>query len=51
MLQKLTAESTLPRTQVFQRHKALSEGREVVLNLPYASRPSTFVNDGNREEV
>ena len=44
-------ESTLSRTQVFQWHKAFSEGHEVVENLPHASRPSTSVNDDNIEQV
>ena len=48
MLQKCFGESTLSRTQVFEWHKALSEGREVVENLPYAS---TSVNDNNIEKV
>ena len=43
--------STLSRTQVFEWHKAFSEGREVVENLPLASRPSTSVNDDNIEKV
>ena len=51
MLQKCFGESTLPRTQVFEYHKAFSEGREVVENLPHASRPSTSVNDGKIEKV
>ena len=51
MLQKSFGMSTLSRTQVFEWHKAFSEGREVVENLPHASRPSTFVNDDNIEKV
>ena len=51
MLQKCFGESTLSRTQVFEWHKAFSEGREVVENLPHASRPSTSVNDDNIEKV
>ena len=51
MLQKCFGESTLSRTQVFEWHKAFSEGREVVKNLPHASRPSTSVNDDNIEIV
>ena len=51
MLQKCFGESTLSRTQVFERHKAFSEGREVVENLSHASRPSTSVNDDNIEKV
>ena len=43
MLQKCFRESTLSRTQVFEWHKAFSEDREVVENLPYASRSSTSV--------
>ena len=50
-LRKCFGESTLSRTQVFEWHKAFSEGREVVENLPYASRPSTSVNDDNIEKV
>ena len=51
MLQKCFGEPTLSRTQVFEWHKAFSEGREVVENLPHASRPSTPVNDDNIEKV
>ena len=51
MLQKCFGESTLLRTQVFKWHKAFSEGREVVENLPHVSRPSTSVNDDNIEKV
>ena len=51
MLQKCFKESTLSRTQVFEWHKAFSEGREVVENLPHASRRSTSVNDDNIEKV
>ena len=51
MLQKCFGESTLSRTQVFEWHKAFSEGREVVENLPHASGPSTSVNDDNIEKV
>ena len=51
MLQKCFGKSTLSRTQVFEWHKAFSEGREVVENLPLASRPSTSVNDDNIEKV
>ena len=49
MSQKCFMESTL--SQVFEWHKALSEGREVVKNLPHASRPSSSVNDDNIEKV
>ena len=42
---------TFSRTQVFEWHKAFSEGCEVVENLPHASRPSTSVNDDNIEKV
>ena len=51
MLQKCFGETTLLRTQVFVWHKAFSEGREVVENLPHGSRPSTSVNDDNIEKV
>ena len=51
MLQKCSGESTLSRTQVFEWHKSFSEGREVVENLPHASRPFTSVNDDNIEKV
>ena len=51
MLQKCFGESSLLRRQVFEWHKAFSEGREVVKNLPYASRPPTSVNDDNIEKV
>ena len=51
MLQKCFGESTLSRTRVFEWHKAFSEGREIVENLPHASRPSTCVNDDNIEKV
>ena len=51
MLQKYFGESTLSRTQVFEWDKAFSEDREVVDNLPHASRPSTTVNDDNIEKV
>ncbi|XP_053990042.1 protein GVQW3-like [Hylaeus volcanicus] len=51
MLQKCYGESTLSRTQVFEWHKAFSEGREVLENLPHASRSSTSVNDDNIEKV
>ena len=39
------------RKYIFEWHKAFSEGREVVENLPHASRPSTSVNDDNIEKV
>ena len=42
---------SLSRTQLFEWHKAFSEGRKVVENLPHASRPSTSVNDDNIEKV
>ena len=51
MLLKCFGEFTLSRTQVFEWHKAFSKGREVVENLPHASRPSTSVNDDNIEKV
>ena len=51
ILQKSFGESTLSRTQVFEWHKVFSEGREVVENLPHASRPSTSVNDNNIKKV
>ena len=53
MLHKCFGESTLSRTQVFVWHKAFSfnDGREVVENLPRASRPSISVNDDNIEKV
>ncbi|XP_053995846.1 uncharacterized protein LOC128885687 [Hylaeus anthracinus] len=51
MLQKCYGEYTLSRTQVFEWHKAFSEGREVVENLPHVSRSSTSVNDDNIEKV
>ena len=51
MLQKCFGESTLSRGQVFECHKVFSEGREVVENLPRASRPFTSVNDDNIEKV
>ena len=51
ILQKCFGESTLSRTQVFEWHKEYSEGREVVENLPHASRPFTSVNDDNIEKV
>ncbi|KAJ8947015.1 hypothetical protein NQ318_019096 [Aromia moschata] len=51
MLQKCFGESTLSRTQVFEWHKAFSEGRKIVENLPHASRSSTSVNDDNIEKV
>ena len=44
-------ESTLSSSQVFEWHKAFSEGREVVENLPRASRPSISFNDDNIEKV
>ena len=50
-LQKCFGESILSRTQVFEWHKAFSEGREVVENFPHATRPSTSVNDDNTEKV
>ena len=51
MLQKCFGETTISRTQVFEWHKAYSEGHEVVENLPQASRPSTSVKDNNIEKV
>ena len=51
MLQMCFGESTLSRTQVFKWHKAFSESREVVKNLPHVSRLSTSVNDDNIEKV
>ena len=51
MLQKCFGESTLSRTQVFECCKAFSERREVVENLPHASRPSTSDNDDNIEKL
>ena len=50
ILQKCFGESTLSRTQVFEWHKAFSECREILENLPYACRPSTSVNDDNIEK-
>ena len=51
MLQKCFGESTLSRTQVFEWHKAISEGRGVVENLHHASRPSTSINNDNIKKV
>ena len=51
MLLKYFGVSTLSRTQVFEWHKAFSEGHEVVENLLHASRPSTSVNDDNIKKV
>ena len=51
MLQKCFGVSTLSRTQVFDWYKAFSEGREVVKQLPHASRPSPSVNDDNNKKV
>ena len=51
MFQKCFGKSTLSRTQVFEWHKAFSEGREVIENLPHESRPSTSVNDDNIGKV
>ena len=51
MLQKCFRKSTLSRTQVFEWHKAFSEGREVAANLPHTSRPTTSVNGNNIEKV
>ena len=51
MLQKSFRESTLSRTQVFEWHKAFSESRQVVEDLPHASRPSSSVNDDNIKKV
>ena len=51
MLKKCFGESTLSRTQVFEWHKAFSEGHEVIENLPDASRPPTSVNDDNIEKM
>ena len=51
MLQKCFEQSNISITQVFERHRAFSEGCEVVENLPHASRPSTSVNDDNIEKV
>ena len=51
MLQKCFGKSTLSRTQVFECHKAFSEGRKVVENFPHASHPFTSVNDDNIEKV
>ena len=49
MLQKCFGESILRRTQLFERHEAFCDDREVVQNLPHASRPSTSFNDDNLE--
>ena len=51
MLQKCFGKSTLSRAQVFECHKAFSEGREVVEKLPHANHPSRSVNDDNIEKV
>ena len=51
MLQKCFGESTLSRTQTFEKHKAFSKGREVVKNVPHTSHLSTPVNDDNIENV
>ena len=51
ILQKSFEESTRSRTQVFERHKAFSECREVVKNLLHTSRPSTSVNEDKIEKV
>ena len=45
MLQNFFQESILLRKQVFEWHKAFSEDREVIENLPHASCPTTSVND------
>ena len=51
MLHKCCRGSTLSRTEVFEWHKAFSEGREVIENLPHANHPPTFVNDDKIEKV
>ena len=51
LLQKCFGDSTLSRTQVFEWHKAFSEGFEVVENLLHASHPFTSVIDDNIEKV
>ena len=51
MSQKYFRECTLSRTQVFEWHKAISEGCEVVENLPHTIHPSTSVNDDNIGKV
>ena len=51
MLEKCFGESTLSRTLVFEWHKASSEGREVVENLPHVSRSSASVNVVNIKKV
>lgn len=51
MLQKCYGESTLSKSQVYEWHKAFSEGREDIQNLPPSGRPSTAVNDANIEKV
>ena len=51
MLQKCFGESTLSKTQVFKWHKVFSESREIVENLPHASRPSASINEDNIKKV
>ena len=51
MLQTCFGESTLSKMQVFELHKAFSESREVVENLPRASRSSISVNEDYIEKV
>ena len=43
--------SLLYQERKYLLQKGLSEGREVIENLPHASRPSTSVNDDNIEKV
>lgn len=49
MLQKCFGGSTLSRTPIFECHKAISEVREAIEKLSYASRPYFSVNDDNIE--
>ena len=53
MLQKRFMKYTLSytQTQVLKWHKAFSEGRKVIENLPYANRPFTSVNDISIKKV
>ena len=52
ILQKAFEESILSRTPAFvcDLHKAFCEYREVIEHSPYASRPSTSINDDNNEK-